>query len=100
DVADISAIQCEIAERIADQLRAKLSPSEKAAIVERPTTDLVAYAYYTKAKEMDMLSNWEGDEINLNQKLELLEKTVQRDPKFALAYCALARTQTYLSNGP
>src|SRR5437762_6748189 len=49
---------------------------------------------------MDMLTNWEGDEINLNQKVELLEKTVQRDPNFALAYCALARTQTYLSNGP
>src|SRR6059058_4135444 len=100
DVADVFAIQTEIAQRIADQLRAKLSAAEKAAIVERPTTDLVAYAYYTKAKEMDMLTNWEGDEINLNQKVELLEKAVQRDPNFALAYCALARTQTYLSNGP
>ena len=45
-----------------------------------------------------MLSNWEGDEINLNQKLELLEKTVQRDPKFALAYCELAKTHVDLSS--
>ncbi|PYI73336.1 MAG: hypothetical protein DMF02_01195, partial [Verrucomicrobia bacterium] len=30
---------------------------------------------------------------------ELLEKAVQRDPNFALAYCALAKTQTWLSNG-
>src|SRR5205823_12495403 len=37
DVADIFAIQSEIAEQIADQLRAKLSPSEKADIAERPT---------------------------------------------------------------
>src|SRR6266568_3359245 len=93
DIADIFAIQSEIAERIADQLRAKLSPAEKAAIVERPTTDPVAYAYYTKAKEMDMLTNWEGDEKNLNQKVELLEKATQRDPNFALAYCELAKTQ-------
>ncbi len=99
DFSDIFAIQSEIAERIADQLRAKLSAAEKAAIVERPTTDLVAYAYYTKAKEMDMLTNWEGDEINLNQKLELLEKAVQRDPKFALAYCELAKTHVDLPSG-
>ena len=98
DVADVFAIQNEIAERIADQLRAKLSAAEKAAIVERPTTDLVAYAYYTKAKEMDMLTNWEGDEINLKQKLELLEKATQRDPKFALAYCELAKTHVDLSS--
>src|SRR6266566_6366423 len=98
DVADVFAIQSEIAERIADQLRAKLSASEKAAIAERPTADALAYAYYTKAKEMDMLTNWEGDEINLNQKVELLEKATQRDPKFALAYCELAKTHVDLSS--
>src|SRR5438067_2406036 len=63
DLADVFAIQSEISKTIADQLQAKLSPSEENAIVERPTTDLVAYAYYTKAKEMDMLTKWEGDEI-------------------------------------
>jgi TolB-like protein len=93
DVADVFAIQSEIAQRIAEELKAKLSPAEKAAITERPTADPVAYAYYTKAKEMDMLTNWEGDEKNLNQKMELLEKAIQRDPNFALAYCALAKTQ-------
>jgi TolB-like protein len=93
DVANVFAIQSEIAERIADQLRAKLSASEKAAIAERPTANLVAYAYYTKAKEMDLSVNWEGEEKSLNQKVELLEKATQRDPNFALAYCALAKTQ-------
>src|SRR5206468_3272885 len=98
DFADIFAIQSEIAERIVNQLRAKLSPEEKAAIAERPTADPMAYAYYTKAKEMDMLTNWEGDEKNLNQKVELLEKATQRDPNFALAYCAVAKTQVDLSS--
>ncbi len=92
DLADIFAIQSEIAQRIVDQLEAKLSESEKSAIAERPTTDLVAYAYYTKAKELDTLTNWEGDEQNLNQEVGLLEKAIQHDPNFALAYCALART--------
>jgi serine/threonine protein kinase/tetratricopeptide (TPR) repeat protein len=98
DLADIFAIQSEIAERIADQLRAKLSTAEKAAIAERPTADPVAYAYYTKAKEMDLSVNWEGGEKSLNQKVELLEKAVERDPNFALAYCVLAKTQVDLSH--
>jgi tetratricopeptide (TPR) repeat protein len=98
DFADIFAIQTEIAQRIADQLKANLSPAEKAAITERPTTDLVAYAYYTKAKEIvDIYDNWEGAEKSGNQKVELLEKAIQRDPNFALAYCALAKTQEDIS---
>src|SRR5205814_2978925 len=88
DFADIFAIQSEISQQIADQLRAKLSASEKAAIAEPPTTDLVAYAYYTKAKEIDFWDDWEGAEKSLNRKVELLGKATQRDPNFALAYCA------------
>src|SRR6266446_2262400 len=92
DVSDVFAIQTEIAQQIADQLQAKLSPAEKAAIAERPTADLVAYALYTKAKEIDW-DDWEGAEKPLTRRVELLEKATQRDPSFALAYCALAKTQ-------
>ena len=99
DVADVFAIQTEIAQQIADQLQAKLSPAEKAAIAERPTADPVAYAYYTKAKEIDIYGDWEGVDKSLNQKVELLEKATQRDPNFAMAYCALAKTQCDLDNG-
>jgi TolB-like protein len=93
DFADVFAIQSEIAQQIADQLQAKLSPAEKAAIAERPTADPVAYAFYTEAKAIDAGSDWEGDDKILNREVELLEKATQRDPNFALAYCALARTQ-------
>src|SRR5439155_7283684 len=99
DVADVFAIQSEIAQQIANQLRANLSASEKAAIAERPTTDLVAYAYYTKANEINISTdNWKGAEKNGDQKVELLEKATQRDPNFALAYCELAKTQLNLGN--
>ena len=95
DFADIFALQNEIAQQIAEQLKANLSPAEKAAIAERPTADPVAYAYYTKAKEIDIYSNWEDaeNEKAAKQKVELLEKATQRDPNFALAYCALAKAQ-------
>jgi serine/threonine protein kinase/tetratricopeptide (TPR) repeat protein len=98
DFADIFAVQSDIAQQIANQLQAKLSPAESAAIAERPTTDLVAYTYYTRANQINIYTdNWEGAEKNGNQKAELLEKAVQHDPNFVLAYCELAKT--YLNLG-
>ncbi len=41
--ADVFAIQSEIAKAIADELQAKLSPKEKKAIEQPPTTDLAAF---------------------------------------------------------
>jgi serine/threonine protein kinase/tetratricopeptide (TPR) repeat protein len=98
DLTDAFAIQTEIAQQIADQLQAKLSPAEKAAIAERPTADPVAYALYTEAKAIGDQYDWEGAEKPLNREVELLEKATQRDPNFALAYCALAKTQIDLSH--
>jgi eukaryotic-like serine/threonine-protein kinase len=96
DVADVFAVESEIAQQIANQLKANLSPAEKAAIAERPTPDLVAYALYAKAKDLAWglaWDDWEGADKSLNRKVELLEKATQRDPSFALAYCALAQAQ-------
>jgi serine/threonine-protein kinase len=100
DVADVFAVQTEIAQRIADQLKANLSPAEKDAIVERPTSDLVAYAYYTKAKGIDTYANWQSGENEkaAEQKVELLEKATQRDPNFALAFCGLAKARMDVGN--
>src|SRR6476659_6677697 len=98
DFADIFALQNEIAQQIAEQLTANLSPAEKAAIAERPTADPVAYALYTEAKAIGDQYDWEVEENPLNREVELLEKATQRDPNFALAYCALAKTQVDLSS--
>ncbi len=95
DLTDVFAIQSEVAQQIADQLRSKLSPVERAAIAERPTTDLEAYVLYTKAKELRPEPS-EDAEAFLNRQVELLEKATQRDPNFALAYCALAKTHVDL----
>jgi TolB-like protein/Tfp pilus assembly protein PilF len=97
DFADVFAIQSEIAQQIADQLRSKLSPAERAAIAERPTADLMAYALYTEARALGWgklgRGNRDGAEKSFARKLELLNEATQRDPSFALAYCALAKTQ-------
>ena len=54
DLADVFAIQSEIAKQIAAQLQAKLSPSEKAAIERPPTADLAAFDLYTRAQPLPL----------------------------------------------
>jgi TolB-like protein/class 3 adenylate cyclase/Tfp pilus assembly protein PilF len=92
DLADVFAIQSEIAKTIADQLQAKLSPSEKAAIEKPPTTDLVAYDLYVRANVLreGISFNAARTQENLLQAAHLLEQAIARDPTFFLAYCRLA----------
>jgi TolB-like protein/Tfp pilus assembly protein PilF len=92
DLADVFAIQSEIAQKIADQLQAKLSPKEKAAIEERPTTDLAAYDLYLRAKELiyDGDANPFRRRENYSKAVQLLDQAIARDPAFLLAHCQLA----------
>jgi TolB-like protein/Flp pilus assembly protein TadD len=92
DLADVFAIQSEIAQKIADQLQAKLSPTEKSAMNERPTSDLVAYDLYLRAKELiyDSDLNPSRQREDLFKAVQLLDQAVARDPAFLLAYCQLA----------
>src|SRR6476659_4589130 len=97
DLADVFAIQSEIAKAIADQLQARLSPNEKAAIEKAPTTDLAAFDLYTRAKTL-LLSTSFGStlEQNLRQTVELLNQAIQRDPTFFEAYCELLHAHALL----
>ena len=92
DLADVFAIQSEIAKKIADQLQAKISPSEKAAIEKAPTTDLAAFDLYERAKALwaDVTDPIHAKE-NLPQAARLLDEAVARDPQFLLAWCLLSR---------
>src|SRR5437870_7305768 len=91
DLADVFAIQSEIAKAIADQLQARLSPNEKAAIEKAPTTDLAAFDLYTRAKTLLLsISFSTTGEQNLRQAIELLNQAVTRDSSFFQAYCLLA----------
>jgi len=92
DLADVFAIQSEIAKMIADQLQAKLSAAERVAIEKPPTTDLAAYDLYLRAK---VLFAGTSDPIyskeKLSQAARLLDEAVARDLDFLLAWCLLAK---------
>jgi TolB-like protein/predicted Ser/Thr protein kinase len=90
DLADVFAIQSEIARAIADQLQAKLSATEKSAIEQAPTTDLTAFDLYSRAKPLLEESNISEAKTNWLQAIDLLNQAVGRDPSFFDAYCQLA----------
>jgi len=91
DLADVFAIQSEIAKSIADQLQAKLSPAEKSAIEQRPTTDVAAFELYSRAKDLILNTGFSAiASQNLRAGIDLLNQALARDPSFFAAQCQLA----------
>src|SRR5881398_762890 len=89
DLADVFAIQSEIAKTIADQLQAKLSPREEDAIQRSPTSDISAFDLYARAKNI-LLRTGSIPKADTLQAVDLLTQAVARDPSFFDAYCQLA----------
>jgi TolB-like protein/Tfp pilus assembly protein PilF len=97
-VDDVFAIQSEIAKAIADQLQAKLSPNEKTAIAQPPTTDVTAFDLYSRARTLMLTTAFSTTGTqNTLKAVDLLNQAISRDSSFFLAYCqlALAHDQVY-----
>ena len=91
DLNDVFTLQSEIAQKVADQLEARVSSIEKAAIEEPPTTDLVAYDSYLRAKDLiNGIAFSTRAKEDLLQAVQLLDQAIARDPLFFDAYCELA----------
>lgn len=97
DLADVFAIQSEIAKTIAQQLHAKISPAEKSSIEKASTADLAAYDLYLRARALNLDST---DQSRAKEKLpeaiRLLDQAVSRDPNFVSAWCLLADVHSTL----
>jgi len=88
----VFAIQSEIAKTIADQLQAKLSPSEKSAIERPPTNDITAFGLYTRAENVLLTAPASSTgKADFLAAIDLLNQAVARDPSFFQAYCRLAQ---------
>ena len=89
---DVFALQSEITHAVAARLKARLSSNEAVALNEPPTADLRAYDLYLRAQAIERLVKDTAEEVSvMQQKISLLNDAVDRDPKFVLAYCELAR---------
>jgi TolB-like protein/Tfp pilus assembly protein PilF len=100
DIADVFAIESEVAGMIVAQLQAKISPSEKAAIEQKPTADLAAYDLYVRGKTLIATAVFSTPEReSLSEAVALLNQAIERDPTFALAYYQLALAHDLLYFG-
>src|SRR6266478_5269002 len=88
DLADVFAIQSEIAKAIADQLEAKLSPQEKARVEEIPTANTEAYAFYLRANQIARNPDTLLEDYKTAEQLYM--QAIALDPDFALAHARLA----------
>jgi TolB-like protein/cytochrome c-type biogenesis protein CcmH/NrfG len=98
DLAEIFAIQADIATRIASSLSVVLSANEGKRIQQRPTADLEAYDYYLRGMDYYNRRRKQDNE----QAISLFNKAVDRDPNFARAYAALGAAfaqQSYYERG-
>ena len=92
DLADVFAIQSEVAQKIVAQLRVNISPSEKAAIDMEPTRDMEAFDLYLQAKQLiNTYPDTPNAKETLLKALRLLDEAISRDGNFALAYCWASR---------
>jgi serine/threonine protein kinase/tetratricopeptide (TPR) repeat protein len=93
DLTDVFAIQTDLAQKIASELHAKLSPAEKARIERRPTESGEAYLAFVQAHNLQ--SAYE-DLSKLKQSEQLYERATELDPKFALAVARHSQLQSFI----
>ena len=88
DLADVFAIQSEIAKAIADQLQAKLTSHEKQVIAAKPTNNVEAYDAYLRG--LAYASKTDNTAANAIGAQKYLREAVRLDPKFALSWALLS----------
>ena len=91
DIEDIFSMQSKIAQMIASEIKAVITPEEKDLIEKVPTTNLTAYDFYQRGNEEHW--KYQTDPHNLaalNKAEDLYKKAMQYDPTFAQAYVGLA----------
>ena len=94
DLTDVFAIQTDLAQQIARELQAKLSPTEKAQIERKPTENSEAYLAFLQAH--DLFTRMDKFRSNTEKAEQLFEKATKLDPKFAGAFAGLAWVQDWI----
>ena len=92
EISNIFDLQSEIAQLVAGEIKAKITPEEKQLIENSPTTNLTAYDFYQRGKE----EHWKywidnTDRAALERAEELFKEALEYDSNFALSFSGLAR---------
>jgi TolB-like protein len=93
DLTDVFAIQTDLAKKIAEELHAKLSPTEKEQMTRKPTENGEAYLAFVQAHNFHREVE---DFSKLKQAEQLYERALQLDPNFALAAASYSRLESWI----
>jgi TolB-like protein/Tfp pilus assembly protein PilF len=86
DLSDIVTLQGEVAQAIAGQVRAALTPEERSHLAKRPTDSPEAYQLYLRGRY-----SWnQRTPRGVKKSIDFFQQAVEKDPNFALAYAGLA----------
>jgi TolB-like protein/DNA-binding winged helix-turn-helix (wHTH) protein/Flp pilus assembly protein TadD len=86
DLKDIFALQAEVAQKIADEIRGTLTAPDRARLARRRTPDTDAYFAYSKGRFF-----WnKRTEVDLKRAIGYFQQAIEKDPNYALAYDGLA----------
>ncbi|MBP1769306.1 MAG: serine/threonine protein kinase with repeat, partial [Candidatus Aminicenantes bacterium] len=89
---DVFAIQQEIAHSVVKALRVTLSPQEKGALAEVPTSEVQAYDYYLRGRSF----YYRYGRHDIEFALQLFSRAIELDAGYALAHAGLADCWSYI----
>lgn len=94
DLADVFAIQSEIAQKVATQLTVAISAQEHTAMAQAPTHDLKAYELYLRARDKwNDFDNPDNGRTLFAKVIALLTEATTRDPNFVQAFAFLTEIE-------
>ncbi len=92
ELTDVFAIQTDLAQKIAKELRAQLSPAEKEQIMRKPTENNEAYLAFMRANNLFAVEDLE----KLKQAEQMYERAITLDPQFALAFARYSQLESWM----
>jgi len=92
DLTDVFAIQTDLAQKISEALQAKLSPTEKAQIENKPTQSGEAYLAFIQARNLFAPEEFD----KLKQAEQLYDRALQLDENFALAAACYGQMEAWI----
>ena len=93
NMSEVFRVQSEVAERVAQALNITLLEPERLALASEPTKNLEAWDYYLRGNEYFHRTL---DKVNYSIAIQMYDKAVELDTRFALAYAQLSRAHLFM----
>jgi serine/threonine protein kinase/Tfp pilus assembly protein PilF len=90
-LADVFAVQSEVADKVAASLALKLLPERRAASARPATVNAEAYQLYLQGQYYWYRANQES----IPKAIQFFQRAIEEDPTYALAYTGLANCNTF-----